>query len=211
MRLFPLVVATILFGCGAANAQSPMTSGGIGATSPLGVPGSSASSRSNSPTGIPLGATEIDPGGLSPAPLSNCSTSGFTANSGTSSGMIGSSASGMGSTSGVGTTSTMGSTFDGGGFGSTTTSVCASPGASVNTATSTGTASPLSTMGTNSNFTLNGGAIPLGSTEIDSAGVSPLITVPMTNSLMPSCAGATTSSSGAVIGSTALGTIPPGC
>lgn len=199
MRLFPLVVATILLGCGAADAQSPMTSGGIGATSPLGVPGSSASSGSNSPTGIPLGATEIDPGGLSPAPLSNCSTSGFTANSGMSSGMIGSSASGMGST------------FDGGGFGSTTTSVCASPGASVNTATSTGTASPLSTMGTNSNFTLNGGAIPLGSTEIDSAGVSPLITVPMTNSLMPSCAGATTSSSGAVMGSTALGTIPPGC
>jgi hypothetical protein len=69
----------------------------------------------------------------------------------------------------------MGSTFDGGGFGSTMTSVCASPGASVNTATSTGTASPLSTMGTNSNFTLNGGTIPLGSTEIDSAGVSPLI------------------------------------
>jgi hypothetical protein len=33
----------------------------------------------------------------------------------------------------------------------------------------------------------------------------------MTNSLMPSCAGAATSSSGAVMGSTALGTIPPGC
>jgi hypothetical protein len=34
-------------------------------------------------------------------------------------------------------------------------------------------------METNSSFTLNGGTIPLGSTEINSAGVSPLITVPM--------------------------------
>src|ERR1700739_4850662 len=116
MRLLPIIVAAILFGCGAAQAQSVMTSPGMGATSPLGVPGSSAPSGSNSPTGIPLGATEIDPGGLSPAPLSNCNASGFTANSGMSPGMIGSSASGMGSTSGVGTTSTMGSTFDGGGF-----------------------------------------------------------------------------------------------
>jgi len=205
MRLLPFIVAAILFGCGAAQAQSTMTIPGMGATSPLGVPGSSASSGSNSPTGIPLCATEIDPGGLSPAPLSNCSTSGFTANSGMSSGMTGLSGSGMASTPG------MGSTFDGGGFGSTMNSVCASPGASINTATSTGTASPLSTMGTNSNFTLNGGAIPLGSTEIDSAGVSPLITVPMTNSLVPSCAGATTSSSGAVMGSTSAGTVPPGC
>jgi hypothetical protein len=204
MRLLPLILAAILVGCGAAQAQSTMTSPGMGATSPLGVPGSSASSGSNSPTGIPLGATEIDPGGLSPAPLSNCNASGFTANSGMSSGTTGLNGSGMGSTS------TMGSTFDGGGFGSTTTSLCASLGA-VNTATSTGTASPLSTMGTNSNFTLNGGAIPLGSTEINSAGVSPLIIVPMSSGSLPSCAGATTSSSGAVMGSTSLGTIPPGC
>jgi hypothetical protein len=205
MKLLPLTVAAILFGCGAAQAQSVMISPGMGATSPLGVPGSSAPSGSNSPTGIPLGATEIDPGGLSPAPLSNCNASGFAANSGMSSGMTGSSASGLGSTP------TMGSTFDGGGFGSTTTSACASPGASVNTATSTGTTSPLSTMGTNSNFTLNGGAIPLGSTEINSGGVSPLIIVPMSSGSLPSCAGATTSNSGAVMGSTSLGTIPPGC
>ena len=206
MRLLPFIVAAILFGCGAAQAQSTMTIPGMGATSPLGVPGSSASSGSNSPTGIPLGATEIDPGGLSPAPLSNCNASGSAAYSGMSSGITGSSAPGMGSMS-----TTMGSTFDGGGFGSPTTSVCASPGASVNTATSTGTASPLSTMGPSSNFTLNGGTIPLGSTEIDSAGVSPLITVPMSNGSMPLCAGATTSSSGAVMGSTTVGRIPPGC
>lgn len=209
MRFLPLVVAAIMFDGGAAQAQSMMTSPGmtspgIAATSPLGVPGSSVPSGSNSPTGIPLGATEIDPGGLSPAPLSNCIASGSAAYSGMSSGLTGSPASGLGSTS------TMGSTFDGGGFGSTNL-VCASPGGSINTATSTGTASPLSTMGTNSNFTLNGGAIPLGSTEIDSGGVSPLITVPMSSGSMPSCPGATTSSAGAVMGPTSLGTIPPGC
>ena len=58
MRLLPLVVAAIMFGGGAAHAQSPMASGGIGATSPLGVPGSSAPYGSNGPTGIPLGATK---------------------------------------------------------------------------------------------------------------------------------------------------------
>lgn len=203
MRLSPLIVAAVLFGCGAANAQSPMTSGGIGATSPLGVPGASAASESNSPTGIPLGATEIDPGGLSPAPLSNCNASG-SANSGMSAGMTGSSASGMGSTPG------MGSTFDGGGFNSTGSAAPASGCTSTTNPSPTGTAPPVSTPGTSSNFILNGGTIPLGSTEIDSGGVSPLITVPMTNGSTPSCAGATTSSSGAVTGPT-LGTIPPGC
>ena len=203
MRVLSLIAVAILFGCGSAHAQNATTNAPIGATSPLGMIGSSALSGSNSASGIPLGATEIDPGGLSPAPLSNCSTGG-SANSGMSSGMAGSSASGMGSMPGTG------STFDGGGFGSTTTSVCASPGGSVNTATPTGTAPPLSTTGTNSNFNLNGGTLPLGSTEIDSGGVSPLITVPMPNSLLPSCTGATTSSSGAVTGPT-VGTIPPGC
>lgn len=204
MRLLPFILAAMMmFGCGAANAQSPMTSGGIGATSPLGVPGSSVPSGSNSPTGIPLGATEIDPGGLSPAPLSNCNAS-VSANSGMSSGMTGSSASGMGSTP------SMGSTFDGGGFNSTGSAAPASGCTSTTNTSPTGTGPSVSTPGTSSNFILNGGTIPLGSTEIDSGGVSPLITVPTTNGSMPSCAGATTSSSGAVTGPT-VGTIPPGC
>ena len=66
MRLLPLVAAAVLFGCGAAHAQSAMTTSGLGATSPLGMLGSNASTGSNGGTGIPLGATEIDPGGLSP-------------------------------------------------------------------------------------------------------------------------------------------------
>ena len=150
MKILPLITAAILLGSDAAHAQSAMTTPGLGATSPLGMLGSSTSGGSNSPTGIPLGATEIDPGGLSPAPVSNCNTSGSVA----------------------------GAVFDGGGSGSTMASACASTSASAASATSTGTAFPLSSVGTNSNFTLNGGTIPLGSTEIDSAGVSPLITNP---------------------------------
>ena len=115
MRLLPLIVAAILVGCGAARAQSAMTSAGIGATSPLGVLGSSASSGSNSATGIPLGATEIDPGGLSPAPVSNCNTS-VSSSAGMSLGTAGSSGPGMASMSGTSSNTGMTSTFDGGGF-----------------------------------------------------------------------------------------------
>jgi len=84
MRILSLIAAVVLLGCGAAHAQSVMTVPGMGATSPLSVLGSSASSGSNSATGIPLGATEIDPGGLSPAPMSNASASSATS-SGTAS------------------------------------------------------------------------------------------------------------------------------
>jgi hypothetical protein len=48
-----------------------MSSTGTGVTSTLGMLGLGISSRANSGTGIPLGATEINPGGLSPAPVSN--------------------------------------------------------------------------------------------------------------------------------------------
>jgi hypothetical protein len=211
MRLLPLIAAAVLVGSSAAHAQSAMIGAGIGTTSPLatsslGILGSSATGGSNSPTGIPLGATEIDPGGLSPAPISSCNTSGSAAYSGMSLGTTGSSGSGMASMP-------VGSAFDGGGFGSTTTSACASTSASASSAASGGLASPLSSMGTNSNFTLNGGTIPLGSTEIDSAGVSPLITTPMSNNLTPSCVGSTAGGYGAAIGSASAGTSAtiPGC
>src|SRR5690242_9416336 len=77
------VVAAFLFISGAAEAQSSMSTSGMGTTSPLGVPGASGGSYS---TGIPLGATEIDPGGLSPMAGTNCgglSTGSATASSGT--------------------------------------------------------------------------------------------------------------------------------
>src|SRR6516165_4849368 len=195
MRLLPFIAAAVLFGM-----TSPL------ASFPLGVLGSSASGGSNSTTGIPLGATEIDPSGLSPAPISNCNTSGFAAYSGMLGGTTGLSGSGT-------STPVSGSVFDGGGFSSITTSAGDSTSGSASRATSGGLASPLSSMGTNSNFTLNGGTIPLGSTEIDSAGVSPLITTPMSNSLMPSCIGSTTGSYVTAIGSMSAGAsaITAGC
>jgi hypothetical protein len=193
MRVLPLVAAVVLFGCTVAHAQTVMTPSGLGPTSPLGIPGSSAANGSNSGTGISLGATEIDPGGLSPAPVSNCDTNGL---SGTSSAIAGSSGSGMSS---MPVTS---SVFDGGGFASTMASACSS----IAGATSTAAVPPLSAMGANSTFTLNGGTIPLGSTEINSAGISPLITVPMSNGSTSFCAGSTAVGSSVAMSSTSAGT-----
>ena len=156
------IVAAILFSCGAIQAQGVTGTPGMGGSSPLGIPGSTGSYAG---TGIPLGATEINPGGLSPAPSANCSST----NSGSS-------------------VSDTNSTFDGGGYspaGSVaSTSNCASP-----TVSSTGTASPLSTSGSNSGLSQAGSTIPLGATEIDSGGVSPLITVSPPTSTTTPCVG----------------------
>src|SRR5437763_6460744 len=132
----------MLFGCCAPHAQSATTTSGLGATSPLGMLGSSGATGSG--TGIPLGATEIDPGGLSP--VSSSCNSGMTSMSGTS------------------------SIFDGGGSNSTGSASSTSSCTSSNNVTSAGTASPLSMPGTSSGLTLNGRTIPLGATEIGSAG-----------------------------------------
>jgi hypothetical protein len=158
MPRLPAIIAALLLTCGASQAQTSTGTSAMGATSPLGIPGSAGASGT-SVTGIPLGATEIDPGGLSPSSL-NCGMNGFSPLS-TSTG------SGM-----TGTTTSTSSTFDGGG---STLSGCTSASTSVS---SSGTASPLSTPGTGSSFTLNGGTVPLGSTEINSGGISPMITVP---------------------------------
>src|SRR5438067_12768608 len=77
MRRLFVTAAAMLVSCGVAHAQSTTTMPAIGATSPLGVPGSTSAGIQ---TGIPLGATEINPGGLGLAPLgtladtSSCST-----------------------------------------------------------------------------------------------------------------------------------------
>src|SRR3954453_5157173 len=106
-----------------------------------------------SPDRHSLGATEIDPGGLSPIP---CSSAAFSS-------LAGSSQSGAAA----------GTTFDGGGMFS---SGCnAAPAATVS---STANVSPLFTPGATSGSLLSGGSIPLGATEIDNGGVSPMITIP---------------------------------
>lgn len=175
MRRACVMTIMILLGSGVAQAQSAATMPGIGATSPLGMLGSSSAGG----TGVPLGATEIDPGGLSP--LGACVPS-----------LSGSSSTGSGST------------FDGGGLANTASATSSCTSGTPNL-TSTGTASPLSSPASN----LAGGTIPLGATELDSGGLSPMISVPAPIVPTPgstTCAGPTTTTNlGAALGPT------PGC
>src|SRR4051794_12248199 len=69
-----LTIAALLVSCVAAPAQNAVVRSALGATSPLSGLGSPTS---GAPTGIPLGATEIDPGGLSPLPCSSGAPSSF--------------------------------------------------------------------------------------------------------------------------------------
>jgi len=181
MRRLLVITAALLISCGAGHAQNAMSTPAIGPTSPLGSLGSLGSSGSMG-TGLPLGATEVDPGGLSPATGTNCSASGG--------------GSGLAGTSGAGTTST----FDGGGLSGSST-ISASGCTSSQVLSSGGTASPLSNPSGSSSLTLGGGAIPLGATEMDSGGVSPMITVPGPNGGTPCLGSTTTMGSSAMSGS----------
>jgi hypothetical protein len=132
----------ILAHCDVGFAQVSATPG-MGATSPL---GSSLSNQPSMPGGVPLGATELDSGGLSP-------TASATPCSGTQ------------------TTAGSSSNFDGGGTMSNPT---------IANGCTSGTSSSLATIpsGTGSTSTGStpgsaGGAIPLGSTELGTAGESP--------------------------------------
>jgi hypothetical protein len=131
-------------------------------------------------TGIPFGATGLDLPGLSPAPTGTMGPGNSTMCS----------AAGNSSPSLSGT----GAIYDGGGLGMGTSSLANSAtcdATSGNAASSAATlASPPSPGGT------SGAGIPLGSVEINNAGVSPPIAVPApsfsmptTNSLPPSTVG----------------------
>jgi hypothetical protein len=79
-----------------------------------------------------------------------------------------------------------------------------------------GTASPLSNPDANSTARLDGGVIPLGATEMNSAGVSPLIGIPAPSVAVTPCIGSTTTSglmSGSSSGTTGMSgvTSSPGC
>jgi hypothetical protein len=78
-RILP-ILAAILTLSGAAYAQVPGNSPAMGATSPLGVLGATTAPATS---GIPLGATEINPGGLSPMPLTTCATTSTATTNGT--------------------------------------------------------------------------------------------------------------------------------
>jgi hypothetical protein len=122
--------------------------GGTG-TSPLGAtsPLSMGSGSPVAPTGIPLGATEMTAPGTSPAPLSTM-------------GMLGCSGA-------AGSTSQTTPLFDGGGIAGAGSNACTATG-------SAGAGNAVSSMPTPSTLQAGRAGIPLGATEIDSAGLSPL-------------------------------------
>lgn len=207
MRILSVSILAMLVGCGTVGAQTP--TGPAMATSPLGMLGSAAPGGFTS-TGSPLGATEIDGGGLSPLPGLNCNASGSS-----SSGMSGTAGmTGISGVSGMPSASGTISPFDGGGVasagGMTGMSSCTLPSPAVSSA---GMASPLSTPGQISTFRLNGGTIPLGATELGNAGVSPLITSPMPSSMATPCTGSMTTATSPGSTSTGVSTLgtAPGC
>jgi hypothetical protein len=186
MRRLFIAAVVLLWSSEAGLTQSVTTTPGIGLTSPLGIPGSTSS---GSPTGIPLGATEIDPGGIGPTPIGPMSSSSSCIGTTSSSTGVAGSSTGMAGGAAMGTTGAS-SSFDGGGMASaTTSSSCSAPSSGV--VSSTGTASPLSNPGASATSNLGGGAIPLGATELDSGGVSSLIGVPAPSVTATPCVGST--------------------
>jgi len=182
-RLF--IASTVLFlSCRVMFAQVTPLASAMGATSPLGVPGATSLVG---PVGIPLGSTELFPGGLSPGPLDPTAS---TDPCGSTGGAIGSS-----------------STFDGSGINASAIGPCS-------IGTSSGT-TPVPSAGGIAAGTTPGGSIPLGATEIDSGGVSPTVTPPVVVST-PSCglssSATATMSDGttSILGSTPIGTLS-GC
>jgi hypothetical protein len=175
-----LVIATVLLlGCAPLQAQSVITPSGLGATSPLGIPGSISSTGSggsigtilpstgSTGTGIPLGATEIDPGGLGQLP--GCGTTGST-------GMTGSGLPG---------------TFDGGGMsGSGMSASGCITGSTIAGSGGLTSGGSVTSLGGSTGSTLGGSAIPLGSTEINPGGLSAPLTVSPPVMTSP-CVGAT--------------------
>jgi hypothetical protein len=172
MKRLWMAVAIVALGCGSAFAQVggvSVPTPGIATTSPLGMSGGSQSGTSVGPTGIPLGATELTSPGISPmlidptAMMSSGATcaAGASASTGISGGI-----------SGV-------STYDGGGLavGSAMGAGTALPGSAAPCVAAGITSSSASAPSTSPGAAFRSG-IPLGSVEIGSAGVSPLITLP---------------------------------
>jgi len=139
-------------------------------TSPLG--GLGAPAAAVGPAGIPLGAVELSPGGLSPAPLgplgsTSCSAAGMA-------GSVGMAGSGLSPAS---------SSFDGGGMsGATPGAASAMPSTlssgcgsiATGSSPSGSSAATPSVVGASSSRA----GIPLGSTEIGNLGTSPTVVVP---------------------------------
>ena len=163
-ELIAASLATLL-GCNPVFAQvagigSPMP--GMGVTSPFGM---NSAAGSVGPTGVPLGATELATPGLSPAPPSTLG-SGFTVCSAVV-GAPSTTATGIYDGGGLGTATSMSPTAMG-----TTSAASASTCNQASGSSNPGTLSPGSTPPSSSAL-LGIGTIPMGSTELNGAGVSP--------------------------------------
>jgi hypothetical protein len=171
LRHFLTTLAALLLGCGAAFAQmAPPIVGApaMGATSPLGVLGATSSVG---PVGIPMGATELAPGGLSPGPLDPTASTDPCFSAGVSSTTTGSTSTFDGSGMNPGTTQGLASF----GLSSGPMGLSGSCGPGTSAGTASGTAST-SILGGATTGALPGGGIPLGATELNNAGVSPMFT-----------------------------------
>jgi hypothetical protein len=172
------VTLSIFLGGDPAVAQiGGMGSPGMGHTSPFGI--SAAANGSIGPAGVPLGATELAAPGLSPAP-SGTSGSVF---------MVCSAVVGAGSNSGEGL-------FDGGGssMGMSQTATGEMNSASANACNQAGSGSAGTLQATTSSARsaapVGIGTIPMGSTELGNAGVSPT-PCPLTGPTLPTGGGVT--------------------
>jgi hypothetical protein len=201
MRRGFVIATVILLGCGPLQAQSVMPQASVMLpTSPLGMPGMSNSTgiigltgttfptTGSTGTGIPMGATEINPGGLSPM-LGGCGTTfgGITSGSGMNGGMSGSTMSTSGGMIGSMSGCTTGSTT------------------AISGGVSSGAAVP--SLGTRGS-TVRPTGVPFGSTEIGSGGVSPMLTVPPP-AMTPPCLGAITPAVRTQLPATGSTTMPP--
>lgn len=170
-----MTISMLMLGCGVASAQMtmapamPSTGSALGATSPLGISGM-ISSTPPSQAGIPLGATQLNVGGLSPAPGPLAGSACSTVSSLSSSGLGTFDGGGLSGTSGAAGMTGMSGTGSTGSIGCGTTSA------------TTGTASGLVLPGTTGASTTGVGTIPLGATEIDGGGESPMIVTPAPSS-----------------------------
>src|SRR5919204_4080915 len=146
MTRFAMATAAVLLGGGSAYAQARMNVSplpALGRTSPLGIPNAPVGQ-----TGVPLDATELATPGLSPSP------SGLSP-------LIGAACAGASTTpASAGMGSAAPGLFDGGGTAASAPAMCVAP-ASSPIASSIGPGS-VGTVG-----------IPLGSTELGGAGLSP--------------------------------------
>jgi hypothetical protein len=162
----PATAALIWLSTNAVGFAQVSPTSGTSATSPLGTGSSSFNTQQN---GIPLGATELNPGGLSPLPCAGTTTSGNAPASPLS-------------------------TFDGGGLTSNS-SACGSSAAG----NSAGNGGPPQAGSPTGGSTAGNGAIPLGSTELATPGESPIPTnpapaIPDPNASQPNVAATPTTS-----------------